>query len=160
MVCRARPRGLLTAFATGEQGSTTTEDLRSNCKPGSKSQPAEGRGAAKSQRLQVHKQRRKDQDHRLGARRLTAVRWLSGQTVTAPGSESSLRTVPTRQPVFCRPAAAPLTVSSNSRCQSPVLDAARTSRRARSCSCDSASTYGPRSAMAVTRTFLCCRRWP
>jgi hypothetical protein len=27
-----------TAFATGEQGSTTTEDLRSNCKPGSKSQ--------------------------------------------------------------------------------------------------------------------------
>ena len=27
-----------TAFATGEQGSSTTEDLRKNCKPGSKSQ--------------------------------------------------------------------------------------------------------------------------
>ena len=49
------------------------------------------------------------------------------RTVTAPGSESSFGRCPPRQPVFCRPAAAPLTVSSNSRCQSPVLDAARTS---------------------------------
>src|SRR5215469_15158012 len=76
---------------------------------------------------------------------------------------SCVRLAEVGQPVFCRPAATPLTVSSSSRSRrsrsgSPL----RSAVSARSCRCESASTYGSRSATARDSTgrLDSSRSWP
>ena len=73
---------------------------------------------------------------------------------------------PAGHPVFCRPAATPLTVRRKSRSASARSRAperfARSARRARSWRCESASTYGLRSSIAheSTRRSSSKRLWP
>ena len=77
----------------------------------------------------------------------------AGQGVTGPAGRGRPAFGRRAQPVFCRPAATPLTVSSSSRSSRSRSGApARSAARARSCRCDSASTYGSRRATARDST--------
>ena len=79
----------------------------------------------------------------------------TARTLTAAAIAAGSRRPPPRQPVFCRPAATPLTVSSRNRSSAARSSGswlALTSSSARNCRCESASTYGSRSATARDST--------